>query len=535
MPHLDPDRKVQEFDWGTILWNVDPSKTEDGRLSVGTISFNPYAEQDFHVHAGYEQVLYVISGSGIQFVDDTESKIKSGDITHMPPYSRHRVINTSAEELKMLIVYTTSKFQVSVTDGRKIQTDEKINLKTFLDYEAIVSILKKLSEAIDMGLAIIDTNGDLIMATDNYPRFCSTLREKSSDNYCRGNLVKACNQIQFIDKPYFFQCCNGVMSVMIPICNGDNIIGYILCGQVFLDKRDAEEGNTNIQILADEFKIDAGELLNMYRSIKLEPKNRLQSAAEATFAVASCIADTFSAAFRQKELDSSKLSLVQEQMEKANLEKALREADLKLLQSQIHPHFLFNTLNTIAQMAYVEGAERAADLVWSLSDLLRSTLKRNEKMVPLQEEIKMLNSYLNIQLARFGDRLKIELDVPPGIEHFLVPSMLIQPLVENAIIHGFEGAITRGNIKISFRVEGNYVNCTIVDNGIGFDPETYNVSHRGCNSIGLSSVKNRLQYYFNDDYRFNVISKPNQGTTVELAFPQMGGNEHAADQIASGR
>jgi len=529
MTHFEMDGKMQQFDWGTILWHVDPSNLDSGRLSVGIVTFNPYAVEEKHVHSGNEQVVNVISGSGIQIIDDNEYPMSPGDIKYIPPHTRHQVINNSSEELKFMIVYTPSKFQISLTTSEENHSDGNLNIKTFLDYKVIGGILHKLSEALGMGLSIIDANGDLIMRTDNYPKFCSLLSSKNSNHYCRDNLQKACRQINCFDKPLLFQCCSDITSIIIPICSGNEVFGYITCGQVFLGKRDANQNRQELQYLAECFDIAEEELLRLYSEIRLEPKNRLYSAAEATFAVASCITNMVATALRQKELDSSKLSLIEEQIAKANLEKALREADLKLLQSQIQPHFLFNTLNTIAQMAYVDGAERVADLVWSLSDLLRFTLQKNEQLVPLREEIKMLNSYLHIQRSRFGDRLQIELDVPPDINKFLIPSMLTQPLVENAIIHGFEGAITRGHIKIVFRAEGKYIHCTIQDDGIGFDLETKSASHRGCNSIGLSSVKNQLQYYFNDDYKFQINSKPNQGTTVHLSFPQIGGNDNAGD------
>lgn len=529
MTQFDLGGKIQQFDWGTILWHVDPSNLDNGRLSVGIVTFNPYVVEEKHVHSGNEQVIYVISGNGIQIIDDKEYTISPGDIKHIPPHSRHQVINNSPEELKFIIVYTPSKFQVSLTKPNQDHANETINIKTFLDYKVIGGILHKLSEAIGMGLSIIDTNGDLIMKTDNYPRFCSLLSRKNSNSYCKENFQKAYREINDFDKPFLFECCNNITSIMIPICIGSEVVGYIVCGQVFLTKCDANPNKQELQDIAKVFDIGEEGLLRLYSEIRLEPKNRLYSAAEATFAVASCITDMITAALKQKELDNSKLSLIEEQIAKANLEKALREADLKLLQSQIHPHFLFNTLNTIAQMAYVDGAGRVAELVWSLSDLLRFTLKKSEQLVPLREEIKMLKNYLHIQRSRFGDRLQIELDVTPGIENFLIPSMLTQPLVENAIIHGFEGAITRGYIKIIFRDEENYIQCTIQDNGVGFDMERQGISHRGCNGIGLSSVKNQLQYYFNDDYQFEIKSIPDQGTTVYLSFPQRGGSDDKED------
>ncbi|SCM83763.1 putative Histidine kinase [uncultured Sporomusa sp.] len=530
MTQFDSGGKIQYFDWGTTLWYVDPSNLERGRLCAGIVTFNPYTVEELHVHSNNEQVIYVISGSGKQRIGTRECDIYPRDIHHVPPHSQHQIINTGSEELKLFIVYTPAGFQVPMKAPAAAPLNgDGADIKAFIDYQALGDILSKFSDVIGMGLSILDYNGELIMRTRNYPDFCNLLSDNSSSNYCTSKIQEACRQIDCFDKPYLFKCCNDIMSIIIPIYSGNQVFGYIICGQVFLKKVDEGVARKNMKYLSGRFHIPEAQLLRLYSQIRLELKNRLYLSAEAMRTVASCITDMVASAKRQKELDSSKMSIIEEQIAKAKLEKALREADLKLLQSQIQPHFLFNTLNTIAQMAYVDGAERVANLVWNLSDLLRYTLKKNEQLVPLSEELKILNSYLQIQLSRFGDRLKIDLDVQEALENFLIPSMLLQPLAENAIIHGFEGEVRQGNIKITIGAVENYIHCTIQDDGIGFDPANKKDSPHGCNNIGLSSVKNRLQYYFNNNYTFEIKSKPQAGTTVSLSFPKTGDTHHAGN------
>lgn len=525
MPEFNQISELQQFEWGTILWFIEPNDMDIERMSAGVITFYPNTVQEEHLHSVDEQVIYVVSGTGTHIIDGQDYPLKPGEIKHISPYTRHKVINDSLGELKLLIVYTPSKFQRLLTQPANQQISEETNIRTFLDYELIGNLLNKLSEAIDLSLAIIDTQGEFIVKTDNYPVFCDLLTTVSQGNHCGQNIKRIYQEIGRFSKPQLFLCCSNIASIIIPIFHDNAVIGYIKCGQVFLSKPESIAVFEQFTSIAGLYNISREELVKTYLQIKVEPKSRLYAAAEATFAIANCITDMAAAVLRQKELDNSRLSLIKEQIATTKLEKALREADFKLLQSQIQPHFLFNTLNMIAQMAYVEGTEKVANLIWSLSDLLRFTLRKSEELIPLQEEISMLNNYIHIQLSRFGDRLQIVLDVEDGLENALVPCMLLQPLVENAIIHGFELGTKKGLVTVLIQRAGDYVQCCVSDNGLGFNAVTAEVESK--NSIGLNSVRNRLQYYFKENHQFRIESQLNEGTKILLSFPLIGGNGDA--------
>jgi two-component system LytT family sensor kinase len=526
MPEISQLGKTQYFDWGTILWFVEPGNLDIERMSVGLITFYPCTTQEEHLHSGDEQVIYVVSGTGAQVIDGEVYRLQPGDIKHIHPYTRHKVINDSAAELKLIIVYAPSKFQRLLAQPPSArQTAGEADLRALLDIDVLRGLLNKLSEAIGLSLTIIDPAGETVVKADTYPRFCTLLDGASGGSHCGRYVSQAIGDLGRINGPHLFLCCNDVASIIIPICDGATVIGYIRCGQVYLSKPDPDRLQATIGALAERYSLAAGDLLAGSAAIRIEPKSRLYAAAEATFAIASLITEMSAAALRQKELDSSRLSLVREQIASARLEQALREADFKLLQSQINPHFLFNTLNTIAQMAYIDGAERVAGLVWSLSDLLRFTLRKTEELIPLREELKMLDNYLHIQQSRFGDRLRVTFDIQPGLEETLIPCMLLQPLVENAIVHGFELSGGEGSILLTVRSEGGSLLCRVADNGLGFDPAAEPAGKSG--GIGLGSVKNRLQYYYKDQYQFAIHSEKGRGTTVELTFPAIGGDSRA--------
>ncbi len=521
MPEISQLGKAQNFEWGNILWFVEPDNLDIERMSVGLITFYPRTVQEEHLHSGDEQVIYVVSGAGTHIIDDETHGLRPGDLRHIHPYTRHKVVNDSDDELKLIIVYTPSKFQRLLAQPPVArQALGEADLRAVIDFDVLRALLNKLSEAIGLSLTVLDPAGEAVLKTDNYPGLCARL---GGVGHCGRYVRKAIGELDHSGRPHLFLCCSGVASIIIPIFDGAAVIGYIRCGQVFLSKPDPEELQSTFGSLAERYAIPTGDLLAGAAAIRIEIKSRLYAAAEATFAIANCITEMAVAALRQKELDSSRLSLVQEQIASAKLEQALREADFKLLQSQINPHFLFNTLNTIAQMAYIDGAEKVANLVWSLSDLLRFSLRKTEELIPLREELKMLDNYLHIQRSRFGDRLRVTVAADPGLDGALIPCMLLQPLVENAIVHGFELRGGEGAIGVTVRRDGDRLLCRVEDNGLGFDPAAVPAAGKS-GGIGLGSVKNRLQYYFKDRYRFVIHSEKGEGTTVEISFPASGGD-----------
>jgi len=216
---------------------------------------------------------------------------------------------------------------------------------------------------------------------------------------------------------------------------------------------------------------------------------------------------------RQKEQELNQLSLMQGRMVETQLKQALQEAELKLLQSQLNPHFLFNTLNTIGHLAYLEGAEKAAGLVHNLSGILRTALGKVKTMIPLSEEVELLKGYLNIQKARFGRKLQTDIQVDRELGDFLIPGLTLQPIVENSVIHGLESKLGQLRIEISVRRQGDKIRLRIEDNGPGLkEPaQTY--------GVGLNSVISRLRHHFQDYFTFELSQRPGGGVRTVITLP----------------
>lgn len=237
--------------------------------------------------------------------------------------------------------------------------------------------------------------------------------------------------------------------------------------------------------------------------------------------------------------------LIDEMKQKAELEKALhahqlkavemdrllKEIELRSLQNQINPHFLFNTLNTVARMAYLEGAERTSELIVAVSGLLRYSLRGLDRPVTLEEELRHVKDYCFIQKTRFGDRVAVEFDVDPGCLRQAVPSLTLQPLVENAFIHGIEPLERNGRIRLTVRRAANGVVVEVADNGVGMDEATLAALTSGeeppagerqtghSTGIGLANVRDRLRLFYGRDDVMEIHATPGSGTTVRLVLP----------------
>lgn len=194
----------------------------------------------------------------------------------------------------------------------------------------------------------------------------------------------------------------------------------------------------------------------------------------------------------------------------------LGQARLSALRAQLDPHFLFNSLNTIVGMALERGHEDVADAVTDLSELLRVSLGDDRaRLVPLDRELDFTRDYLSLQKRRFGDRLGFAFDVPDAVRDALVPPMVLQPLVENAIEHGVLPASGQGRVEVRARREGDRMALEVEDSGPGF-PEEGRVGGEG---VGLGNTRARLRQLFGDDGELSIGSGREGGALVTVRVP----------------
>ena len=196
-------------------------------------------------------------------------------------------------------------------------------------------------------------------------------------------------------------------------------------------------------------------------------------------------------------------------------ESQLAQAQLHALTAQLQPHFLFNALNTIAILVH-ENPKAAERVVVKLSGLMRQTLEVSGKeLVPLRDELRLLGAYLDVEQARFEERLVVRWNVAPEAEDALVPHLVLQPIVENAIVHGLRPLPGPVTIGISARRENGHVSIAVEDTGAGFDVE------RAREGLGLGNTRARLDAVYRGNFGLELRSKRGEGTLVSLTMPYL--------------
>ncbi len=220
------------------------------------------------------------------------------------------------------------------------------------------------------------------------------------------------------------------------------------------------------------------------------------------------------AQFHQQARQVTQLAL-----EKSQLEASLRQAELETLRMRLNPHFLFNTLQNISVLAQ-QNPKLASQMLTRLGDLLRVALRRDNSLEStVRDEIALTQNYLAVEKMRFGDRLTILVDVAQNSDQALIPSFLLQPLVENAIIHGLRGLSQVGTIAMRALKEGDQLVLIVADNGVGLSDDWPAELKVGNVGLGLSSTRERLRRMYPEEHEFVIRKLSEGGTEVRIAIP----------------
>ncbi|HEY4392189.1 MAG TPA: sensor histidine kinase, partial [Paenibacillus sp.] len=205
-------------------------------------------------------------------------------------------------------------------------------------------------------------------------------------------------------------------------------------------------------------------------------------------------------------------------------QKRKRELEFQMLQSQINPHFLFNTLNTLRWLAIINHVPVLSNGISSLSELLRSTILDRDEQITIRQEIGNLSNYFEIQKIRYADSFQVEYDIDEELLDCLIPKFILQPVAENAIIHGLSEHSKAIEIKIKVQQKDDLISIEIIDNGKGFDtsvvhdPDTA-ANNKKLSGIGITNVDERIKLYYGEHYGLFITSVIGEGTCCKIIIP----------------
>ena len=411
-------------------------------------------------------------------------------------------------------------------EDRELAEKNSIQIEDVIDVKELQNLQDNWAKATNLAFVSVDRNGRPITEQSNFTPFCEKLRQydefREKCHYC-----DACGgrKAKRIGRAYTYICHAGLIDFAIPIMIKGQYVGAILAGQVACTQK---QDLRPIATASQGWQKDE-ELVKLYNQVAVMPVEKI-------LAVAQILCDSYNYSIEKQyvnkidsELREKDLKLIKEEKLRIEMEKSLREIELKALHYQINPHFLFNVLNTIGRLAFFENAKMTEDVVYAFSDMMRYILRKStQPLSSLGDEITYVLNYLKIQKIRLGSRLQYTIAVPEEYYMVKLPFLSLTTIVENSIKHAVENKASGGMIKVSAREQGEDLYVDIVDDGDGISPARITSILRGDaykndkeGAVGMYNINNRLIHCFGHEYALNIESenKPSMGTKVTIKVP----------------
>jgi len=385
-----------------------------------------------------------------------------------------------------------------------------------IELDRLKDLVDRFAAAMHVGAVIATTDGTALTIPSNFCAFCRRLRSHPEGRCgCERSDAWGGEHALDVGGPLVYRCHCGLIDMASPLIIEGRLVGTLLCGQVLLRPYTEEEVRKEIVPL---WPCDASEVddwVQDFLALPVVDETTVLNAMNLLNVMASHIVELCERHLIESKLLHRTMELVKAQRDKEMLERNLKMAQLKALQNQLNPHFMFNTLNIMSRMAMFEGAPQTQELTIQFADYLRYILRRQsrDELVPLSSELECLKQYLAIQKVRFSDRFSYVLDIEPEALSCKIPFLILQPIVENAVVHGIEPSLRPGVVILSGRISEGKLEISVEDNGVGCLPEEIK------EGLGISHVKERLKLHYGDDASFNIWSKPSVGTKVNICIP----------------
>ena len=406
-----------------------------------------------------------------------------------------------------------------------------ISLKDIIDVETLQKIQDNFSAVTKLAAVTVDFKGEPITKYSNFTNFCTRFREIGAcKEHCYQSDAFGGIKAARSGKPAIYRCHAGLYDMAVPIIFEGQFLGSILAGQVHMEEgSESYPGNDSVISREAEEFLATEEAKNLLSDILVTTDEHMMNSANLLSIMGNYVVKNGFAEYMQNELNEKNQKLINEMKVRMSLEKSLSDAELKVLKSQVNPHFLFNALNTISNLSIIEKADKTTEVIYFLSDMLRYTIRHEiENLVTIEQELDYVKKYLRIQQIRMGHKLDFSIDVDPAFLQLRMPFMILQPIVNNAIDHGIY-SVDNGVIRIYSKDMGKDIMLIIEDNGVGMEEEKIEEilsgkydsgEHANSNGIGLLNSDKRLIHQFGSGYRLKIESEVNQGTRISIKIPR---------------
>lgn len=387
-----------------------------------------------------------------------------------------------------------------------------------INLDSLQEIQDTFTKATGLAAIVVDYQGRPLLKYSSFTPFCLQLRENPYYfEKCRQSDAHSSLEAARRGEVCIHRCHAGLVDFAIPIIVDGEYVASMLCGQTRLDTFEGKDINIDLIKQSENIFDDMPHLRELYDKIPILPFNRILEAAHLFYLM-------LNYTIEQYLLNQKNIKLLEEQKEKIVLEKQYADLEMKLHHSQVTPHFLFNALNAAGRQALMEGAQKTQDIIYALADMYRYSMTFSGHLIPVANELQNLKNYLFIQQIRFGELLRLNIDVDEEIHNCIVPAMSLQIFVENSFRHGLEKKEDLGYVEVTGGKREDRLYFEITDNGVGMTYNQMRALNEGdavqkTGGIGVYNVHKRLQYFFPDDFSVTFSNGPERGVRVTLSLP----------------
>lgn len=494
---------IQKTEWGQIEW-YEYTRGEAGQtpgMNVGIVTVEPGAYEPKHVHYE-EQMLYVLEGEAEGYVDGVYQRMTPGNLYHWPAGVTDELRNVGRVPFRHLLASQPMHLDEKMLLEKKEEPGEELlsrEEKVQLLYIAVESIRTQFLERLHYAYAIFDCTGTPVLKSQYFPTHCLQC--------CSPSLLFGASRCMIAKGEDFREegretCRYGMQVLWMPIYYRGQFIGHMKGGFI----RSSEKKGQQVYNVYDMPKSNVQAIRSLMKKIVGAIENY-------------CEFEHFRKEMARRDLELAHTIEAQQMMEKS-----LKQAEYLAADLRINNHFLFNTLNSMASMALDGGNVALYQSIINLSRMFHYTLHLESPMVPLRREAAYLKAYLDLQAIRYQDGLQVCCTVDPEAEGLLVPHNFLQPIVENAFVHGF-GADPVKKIWIEIQRNGERIGIRLGNSGKMLGEQECRavlIGMKSQTSHGLSMIYSKLFSLYGQDFTIEITSEEKKGTEFYLEIPVKG-------------
>lgn len=403
-----------------------------------------------------------------------------------------------------------------------------MNIQEIIDLDFLQKVQDSFAEATGLAAITVDFRGNPVTKYSNFSPFCRKIRE-DQQLYDKCLKCDAYGGLEAVRRETFFvyRCHTGLVDLAVPIIIKGQFIGSMLVGQVKLNEID----NNRLDYITKESTnwLKDKEIVAKFDQIPTMSIEKITAAAQMMFYVINNMVEKDVVQYVQEELRAKDQELINQLKVQTEMEKSFYDKQKHFFNLLVNPNLFFNVINTMSCLAILEKASRTQEVIVTFSDMMKYLLTNNNTFVTIEDELFYIEKYVALQKLRFEDRVQVSIDIPKELRSIKIPAMVLQSIIDNAYIHGFEPKDGKGIIQVKgYLLDDDFV-CEVIDDGLGMPANQISgIIHKSSRAerenqvkgIGLYHVNFILTSNYGNEYKLEISQNDAGGTTVKFRVPK---------------